>query len=115
MDRLRRLGGGLRSWLAVRFTRTAALYFTSPTLLRLLRRQPGTQGEAGGSTKRPVERGCESGERNGSERVKVASVAEGNPPRAGAPSLRARPVARTSSQGRGRSRFLGRGGAGDGI
>jgi len=45
--RLRCLGGGLRSWLAVRSTCTSALYLTAPLLLRLLRRQPGTRGDAG--------------------------------------------------------------------
>ena len=45
-DRLRRLGGGLRSWLAVRCTRTSALNLTAPPLLRLLRRnRPCAEGD----------------------------------------------------------------------
>ena len=47
---------------------------------------PGTHSDAGGSAERPVERGCGSSERNGSERAKVASVAEGNPPASRGPS-----------------------------
>jgi len=77
---LRCLGGGLRSWLAVRWTCTAALNLTAPPILRLLRLVPGTRGDAGGSTKRPVERGSVCVERNGSEQAEVASVAEWKPP-----------------------------------
>ena len=161
--RLRSLGGGLRSWLAVQYTFTAALRspgvhslrsrhsraaasapaslpsLTVPQRVRfgraprrkrridplgarpLRQRTPGgrphfapscgcfacnaprhegvrtgfaglrvhcgsddLRGPAamrGGSTRRPVERGAGGGERNGSERAEVASVAEGNPPR----------------------------------
>jgi hypothetical protein len=38
------------------------------------------RGAAGGSAERPRERGTGSFKRKGSERAKVASVAEGNPP-----------------------------------
>src|SRR3990172_12203737 len=48
--RLRSLGGGLRSWLAVRETRTAALNLTAPPLLRLA--APAT----GGARNRAYER-----------------------------------------------------------
>src|SRR3990172_3731073 len=41
---------------------------------------PGARGAAGGSSPRPVERGGNCVERNGSERAKVASVAERKPP-----------------------------------
>jgi len=88
---------GLRSWLAVRWTRTPALYLTAPSSFGLLRplggplrgfRRPGTQGDAGGSTKRPVERERHIPAGRGPIRRaepaasgrKVASVAEWNPP-----------------------------------
>jgi len=87
---------GLRSWLAVRWTRTPALYLTAPSSFGLLRplggplrgfRRPGTQGDAGGSTKRPVERERHIPAGRGPIRRaepaasgrKVASVAEWNP------------------------------------
>jgi hypothetical protein len=41
--RLRRLGGGFRSWLAGRWTRKAALYFAPPPSCGWLRRHPGTR------------------------------------------------------------------------
>jgi hypothetical protein len=50
----RSLGGGLRSWLAVRCTCTAALNLTAPSLLRLLRRQLGILGDAGGGPRSGV-------------------------------------------------------------
>src|SRR3990172_2830899 len=74
--------GAFASWLARRGTRQAAPYLSPhPPPPRLLRRRQRTRGDAGGSTKRPVERGADCGERNGSERAQVASVAEGKPPR----------------------------------
>ena len=47
--------------------------------LRLLRRQPGTRGDAGGSTRRPVERGRDRVERNGSERAQGRERSRGDP------------------------------------
>ena len=47
---------------------------------------PGTQGDAGGSAERSMERGGNGVERNGSERAQVASVAERNPPASQGPS-----------------------------
>ena len=48
--------------------------------------RPEDPRRCGGSPQRPVERGCGSSERNGSERAKVTSVAEGNPPASRGPS-----------------------------
>src|SRR3970282_2292778 len=45
---LRSLGGGLRSWLAVRWTRTAALNLTAPPLLRLAAPATGCPRRCGG-------------------------------------------------------------------
>src|SRR3990172_9154558 len=42
--------------------------------------QPRTRGEAGGSTKRPVERGVVCGERNGSERAQGRERSGGGSP-----------------------------------
>src|SRR3972149_5346179 len=44
----RSLGGGLRSWLAVRETRTAALNLTAPPLLRLAAPATGDPRRCGG-------------------------------------------------------------------
>jgi hypothetical protein len=41
--------GAFASWLGVRCTRTPALYFRFDPLLRLLRRQVRTRGDAWGS------------------------------------------------------------------
>jgi hypothetical protein len=82
------VGGGLRSWLAVRCTRTAtppscgcsALY-RGPRLKRGVPRS-GLCSEEWESPRSGVQ--YASG--TGSERAKVASVAERNPPRALGPS-----------------------------
>src|SRR3972149_5239837 len=86
---LRSLGGGLRSWLAVRETRTAALNLTAPPLLRLAAPATGDPRRCGGVD----EAAC--GARKESRRAepaasgrKVASVAEGTPPRARVPGIR---------------------------
>ena len=91
----RSLGGGLRSWLAVRYTCTPALYLTAPLLLRLLLPVPGPLGYAGGSTERRVERERRIPAKWGSFRRvepaasgrKVARVAPGKPPASLGPRL----------------------------
>src|SRR3970282_2659710 len=86
---LRSLGGGLRSWLAVRWTSTAALNLTAPPLLRLAAPATGGPRRCGGVD----EAAC--GARKKSRRAEpaasgrtVASVAEGTPPRARGPGIR---------------------------
>src|SRR4030067_1184251 len=59
---------------------------TAPLLLRLLRRQPGTLGDAGGSTRRPVERGGNRVERNRQRAgARGGGWPRGPPRRAGGP------------------------------
>jgi hypothetical protein len=61
---LRSLGGGLRSWLGVRCTRTPALYLTAPPSCGRFALYRETRGDAGGSAERPMERGTYCVERN---------------------------------------------------
>ena len=61
---LRGLGGGLRSWLAVRSTCTAALYLTVPPSCGRYAGEQGPQAMRGESTRRPVERGTAYRERS---------------------------------------------------
>ncbi|MGB3399954.1 MAG: hypothetical protein WBA34_07260, partial [Candidatus Deferrimicrobiaceae bacterium] len=101
---LRSLGGGLRSWLAVRETRTAALNLTAPPLLRLAAPATGDPRRCWGVD----EAAC--GARRKSRRAepaasgrKVASVAEGTLPRARCPGPTASPGHREGKRPRGSS------------
>jgi len=77
---LRSLGGGLRSWLAVRLTCTPALYLTAPPLLRLAASVPGTRAPRGVPRRGLWREADIASSGTGSERAKVASVAAGKPP-----------------------------------
>jgi hypothetical protein len=66
---LRSLGGGLRSWLAVRCTSTAALYLTAPPSCGCFALDRGHKAMREVSAQRPMERGGNFIERNGSERA----------------------------------------------
>jgi len=94
---LRSLGGGLRSWLAVRSTCTAALYLTAPPSCGCYAGNQGTEAMRGESTRRPVERGtgiaakrrpvCERNRQRAGE-GRERSLGD-RPPRARVPPLKA--------------------------